>query len=128
MEAVLKADVFFFVTTIAVVILTILGIIIGVYLVRILREVEYIARVAREEVDELSEDISEIAGNIKESVEEVQEGVSQGVETAKAYSRSFGQSHGIGGIITLLLQTIMGVRAQRKKKGDRRRTKTKKQK
>lgn len=110
MEEVLKADVFFFVTTVAVMILTILGIIISVYLVRILREVEYIARVAREEVDELSDDITEIADDIKESVEEVREGVTSGV----------------GGIIGLLLQTIMGVRAQRKKKGTGRHTKTKK--
>jgi methyl-accepting chemotaxis protein len=126
MEEVLKADVFFFVTTVAVMILTILGIIISVYLVRILREVEYIARVAREEADELSDDITEITDDIKESVEEVQEGISEGVDTAKAYSRSLEQYRGIGGIIALLFQTIVGVRAQRKKKGVRKPTKTKK--
>jgi F0F1-type ATP synthase assembly protein I len=126
MEEVLKADVFFFVTTIAVVILTILGIIISVYLVRILREVEYIARVAREEVDELSDDITEIADGIKESVEGLREGVVDGVETARGYSHAFRQASGIGGIIALLLQTIVGVRTQRKKKGVRKPTKTKK--
>lgn len=123
MEEVLKADVFFFVTTIAVMLLTVLGVVVGVYLVRILREVEHIARVAREEVDELSDDVTEIADDIKESVEEVREGIADGVQAARGYSHTLRQASGIGGIVALLFQTIMGVRAQRKKSKQRRRAK-----
>ncbi len=113
MEAVVKADIFFFVTTIAVVMFTIFGIIIGVYVIRILREVEHMARVAREEVDSVVEDIQEISADVKDGISQVR--------------ASF--SHGIGGIIALLYQTVMGARMQqqhREKKGGERRARAKK--
>lgn len=111
MEAVLQADIFFFVTTIAVVTFTIFGIIVGVYVVRILREVEHMARVASKEVDDMVENIQEISEDVREGIGHVRD--------------SF--SNGIGGIIALLYQTVAGARMQRgAKKGSERTAKTKK--
>lgn len=105
MEDVLKADIFFFITAVAVVILSVLGVIIGVYLVRILREVEYIARVAHREVDQVAEDIEDISEDIKDDVSTVHQGI----------------SYGIGGIISLLLETIGGARKRRSRKKTKKR-------
>lgn len=95
MEEVLKADVFFFVTTIAVAIFTVFGTIVGIYIVRILREVEYMARVARKEVEIVASDIGDISESLKKSVEGMR---------------------GIGGILSLLINTVMDVRAHKSRK------------
>ncbi len=65
MDEFLKLDIFFFVTTIAVVIITALLAILIIYLVKISKDVKYITKKAREEADLISEDLSDLRDDIK---------------------------------------------------------------
>ena len=62
----LKQDIFFFVTTIAVVILTILLAILIAYLIKISNDVRYITTKAKSQADLISEDISNLRTDVKE--------------------------------------------------------------
>jgi hypothetical protein len=62
----LKQDIFFFVTTIAVVILTIFLAIAVFYVVRILRDLKYISSKAKTESDLIAEDLHELRTNVKQ--------------------------------------------------------------
>ncbi len=61
----LKADIFFFVTTIAVVILTIILSIIMAYMISILRYIRHISEIAKDQAEELSDDIDDLRTEIK---------------------------------------------------------------
>jgi hypothetical protein len=67
MNDILKQDIFFFVATIAVVILTILLAVLVVYIIRISRKVNYIADKAKQETDLLSGELTELRRNIRSS-------------------------------------------------------------
>ncbi len=56
----IHADIFFFITSIAVVILTILLIVALVYIVRILMVIRQISQIIRDQGDKVSEDIDEL--------------------------------------------------------------------
>lgn len=43
-ENILKSDIFFFVTTIAVVMMTLLGVVVSVYAIKILRDIRFMVR------------------------------------------------------------------------------------
>ncbi len=60
MNTLMRADLFFFITSIAVVILTIVLCIIGYYVVLIVRDAKYITGRLREATDELSDKIEEM--------------------------------------------------------------------
>ena len=60
METVLKADIFFFVTTIAIILLTIGGIIIIVYLWKIVRDIKDVSEILKEQTHKVSDDIDEM--------------------------------------------------------------------
>lgn len=62
----LKQDIFFFVTTIAVVILTILLAILIIYIIKISKDVKYISHKAKSEADLISKDLSDLRENVKE--------------------------------------------------------------
>ncbi len=62
----LKQDIFFFITTIAVGILTILIAILIIYIIKISKDVKYISHKAKNEADLISQDLSELRDNIKE--------------------------------------------------------------
>ncbi len=62
----MKQDIFFFVTTVAVVILTILIGILVAYVIRIIRKIDYITDKAKQQTDLISEDLGELRQNIKE--------------------------------------------------------------
>ena len=66
MDDFLKQDIFFFVTTIAVVLLTILFAILIIYIIKISRDIKHITRKAKNQADLISEDLSELRDNIKE--------------------------------------------------------------
>ena len=66
MDDILKADIFFFVTAIAVVILSVFLVIVFLYTIRILRDIKHISTMARKESDIISEELSELRENIKE--------------------------------------------------------------
>jgi MFS-type transporter involved in bile tolerance (Atg22 family) len=61
----MKQDIFFFVTTIAVVVVGLLLAILIVYLIKISKDVKYISRKAKTEADLISEDISQLRSNMK---------------------------------------------------------------
>jgi uncharacterized protein YoxC len=65
-ETLIKADIFFFVTTVAVVIITI-GLVVGmIYLIRILHVIKRISHRAEKTADMVADDIVELRNTIKE--------------------------------------------------------------
>ncbi len=60
-----QMDIFFFVTTVSVVVLLILFSILTVYLIKISRDVRYISKKAKHEADLITEDLSDLRENIK---------------------------------------------------------------
>lgn len=67
MESFLKMDIFFFITTIAVVILVIISIFVGYYLIKILRNVKESTDALKDEVRAAGARIGEIEKEITES-------------------------------------------------------------
>jgi hypothetical protein len=65
METFVKQDIFFFITSLAVVVLTILVAVLVIYLIRITRKVNYIADKAKTETDLLSQELTELRKNIR---------------------------------------------------------------
>jgi MFS superfamily sulfate permease-like transporter len=66
METIMKSEIFFFITSIAVVILTILIGIIAAYLIRILRNVDDISQKAKNEAALIKEDVADLRQNIRD--------------------------------------------------------------
>lgn len=66
MESLIKSEVFFFITSIAVVILTILLGMAVVYIIRILRNVDDISKKAKDEADLIKEDVADLRQNIRD--------------------------------------------------------------
>jgi hypothetical protein len=66
MESLMKADIFFFVTTVAVIAVTICLVYAGYYLIRILRNVEEISEEVKAESQLVREDIGDLRDNIRE--------------------------------------------------------------
>jgi type IV secretory pathway component VirB8 len=62
-----KQDVFFFITTIAVILLTVIFAVVLVYLIKILRDVKYISKKAKTEADIISSELSQFRENVKEN-------------------------------------------------------------
>ncbi|HEX4104258.1 MAG TPA: hypothetical protein VHZ04_02145 [Candidatus Paceibacterota bacterium] len=65
MDTLIHADIFFFVTTIAVVLVTIALIIALIYLIRVLRQVEEIGKEIKAETVLVREDIKELRDNVR---------------------------------------------------------------
>jgi 5-bromo-4-chloroindolyl phosphate hydrolysis protein len=65
MESLMKSDIFFFITSIAVVILTMLLAVAVTYAIRILRNVDDISTKAKDEAGLIKEDIAELRQNLK---------------------------------------------------------------
>ena len=61
----MKSEIFFFITSIAVVLLTILVGIIAAYLIRILRNVDDISKTAKDEAELIKEDVADLRQNIR---------------------------------------------------------------
>lgn len=66
MQTLIHADIFFFITSIAVVVLALIVLIAVLYVVRILHSVRYIVDKIKKESDHVTEDIAELRGKIKE--------------------------------------------------------------
>jgi 5-bromo-4-chloroindolyl phosphate hydrolysis protein len=65
MESLMKSDIFFFITSIAVVILTMLLAVAVAYVIKILRNVDDISTKAKDEAGLIKEDIAELRQNLK---------------------------------------------------------------
>lgn len=61
-----QMHVFFFVTTIAVVLLTIVLAVAAVYIIKILKDIKYISKKAKSEADIISGELSELRQNVKQ--------------------------------------------------------------
>ena len=66
METLVQSDIFFFVSSISVALVSVALIIAVVYAIRVLRDVSHISRKAKEESDELAKDIKELRKAVKE--------------------------------------------------------------
>lgn len=97
-ESILKADIFFFVTTIAVVVLTILVSIVLAYAIAILRDVQVLARRARIEAHELLDDLGDLRRGVRDGIE-------TGVAASRAASRMV-RPAGLKSAIGFLMNTI----------------------
>lgn len=67
MESIIHADIFFFVTTLAIIVLAIGFIVLFVYLFRIVKDVQHISKKVREESDRIIGDVEEARLNVKEN-------------------------------------------------------------
>lgn len=123
METILKADIFFVVTTVCVVVLTLLVAVALLYLVAILRSIKRVADVARRELSGLAEDIHDVSTEIKEGVHDVRTSVNTGVKTAETLTRQATRSGGLVELLSLLVDTFIEARTARKGTARRRRTK-----
>ena len=66
MDTLLKADIFFFVTALAVVVIAAILAVVLVYLIRILRDVKSVSGRVKEQAELVSEDISDLRHKIRQ--------------------------------------------------------------
>jgi len=67
MESILKSDIFFFITSISICITTVILIISGYYIIKILKNIEKITEKLNNTVSKVEEDFSEIGKHITDS-------------------------------------------------------------
>jgi len=65
MDSFLKADVFFFVTTIAVIVITGFAAAVLMYLVATLRDIHHVARIVKQEAGNITEDVKALRDKVK---------------------------------------------------------------
>lgn len=66
MESIAKSDIFFFITTIAVIVITLFVVLLAVYAVRIMSDVKFISKKVKEESVEFLEDAKEMRQEIRD--------------------------------------------------------------
>ena len=66
MDSFIKADIFFFVTTIAVALVSLVFTVALFYIIGILKDIKYISRKAKEEADLLSADIDDLREHVRD--------------------------------------------------------------
>lgn len=81
-------DIFFVITTAAVVVLAALMALIMFYVARIVRDISEITGMVKKEARELAKDIGAVTQEVKEGVQDVREHVEEGIETAKTYTKA----------------------------------------
>lgn len=86
-ESLAQMDIFFLVTTIAVVIVSLLLVVFLAYAIKVLRDARMITRAIRDELTEITEDIDSFRNNVKDKAERFS-GV-LGVVTALSMIRKF---------------------------------------
>lgn len=67
METILKSEIFFFISSISVILITIIFVIVGFYLIKIMRNFSHISERLKETVDGAASSLEEVGDNIKES-------------------------------------------------------------
>lgn len=68
METLAKSDIFFVVTTFAILLVTIVVVIASVYIVKILNDIKYISKKIKDESDNISEDLSDLREHFKKGM------------------------------------------------------------
>ena len=66
MNSLIKSDVFFFITSIAVVVLTILLCVLIFYLIKVSKDIKYISQKAKSEADNVVKDIQNLRDGVKQ--------------------------------------------------------------
>jgi hypothetical protein len=69
MESFVQADIFFFVTTIMVAVISILLVVLLLYVIKLIRDIYIIMEIVREEAVELIDDIDEFRHSVKHKAE-----------------------------------------------------------
>ena len=67
MESILKSEIFFFISSISVILITVIFVIVGIYLIKMMRNFSKISDRLKETVDGATLSLSEVGDNIKES-------------------------------------------------------------
>jgi hypothetical protein len=65
MDTLIHADIFFFITSVAVIAFTVIMVIVLIYVIIILKDIRYISRKVRDESDVILEDVHELRANVK---------------------------------------------------------------
>ena len=112
MNSFLQMDIFFFITSLVVLVMGTLGAIALYLLVRILRDIRDITSTVKKEAVEIAEDFTEVRSDIKE-----------GVHAAKTYTKAVAGATIVKGVSNLLESF-----AEEKVESKKRRTRTKKKK
>ena len=60
MDSIIKSEIFFFITSIAVIVLSIGAAAVLVYAIRVLRDVDHVAKLVRDESDLIAKDVSQL--------------------------------------------------------------------
>ncbi len=114
-------DIFFFVTTVAVVLFSTVFLIALIFIVRILQDIREITKIARRETAELAEDFDAVRADIKEGVADAREAVSVGLRTAQAASGVAGAAgimRALVGIFDSFGETKRRTRRRHKRSGE----------
>lgn len=104
-------DIFFFITTMIVVVLGIFWAIVLYYIIKIVRSINRIVAKVQKEVDEISEDFSVMKKEVKEGIHDVREGIT----TAKNYTKAVAGA-GIVRAVSGLFEAFMEEKEGRKKR------------
>lgn len=111
MDSLLKADIFFFITSIAVIVLALLGTVVLGMVVAVLVEVRKIATRTRREVEGIYNDVHAIRSEVREGAGAVRRGIEEGVETMKSYVHTARDTGGARGALSFLLEMVRELRA-----------------
>ena len=65
MESILKSEIFFFISSISVILITIIFIVVGFYLIKIMKNFSHISDELKKTVDGAASSLSEVGDNIK---------------------------------------------------------------
>lgn len=68
MSDLLKQDIFFFLASILVILVTIVVLVVGYYIIRITKAINYISQIAKKESSLISEDLSDLRDNVKQGM------------------------------------------------------------
>ena len=68
METIIHADIFFFVTTVAVILISLVFIIILAYVIVILRDIRALSRIIRREGSEIAEDVAVLRQELRHDI------------------------------------------------------------
>ncbi len=111
MDSLIKADIFFFITSVAVVVLALLGAVVFGMVIAVLVEVRKIATRTRREVEGIYNDIHAIRSEVREGAGAVRRGIEEGVETMKSYANTARAAGGARGALSFLLEMVRELRA-----------------
>jgi len=73
MNSIIKSDIFFFITGLSVVVLTLVGLMVLYYLAKIFKDIKHIAQTAKTEVDNIAKDVETYRKDIKAGEKEIKQ-------------------------------------------------------